>query len=380
MRRFLPVFALVFLFACSASSGGGGGGVYIAPDVKGCDAPTAAGCIGFNTDTKGGETVDGDVIGGNDGGTTNNDALGTDKDATGSDDIGIDDSFSTDDAGDLDGFFDNPDTTTDSDTGGEPSNCNERAKIVYVVSKENKLLSFTPDTLTLKVVGTLNCNVSGTPFSMSVDRQANAWVLYQGGTFTTKGLGIFKVSTLDASCQSTTYVPNSQGIELFGMGFSSDGYGSQNETLYIAGASASTFQTVKNKLGSIAFPGMGVTSIGTIDFVGGADLTGNGKGELFGFFPDGTSPSVRQIDKTNAKATTLKSWPLPASVFSNTQAWAFAQWGGDFYLFFQSIMDPSTNVWKLNAATGVATQVMTNIGYTITGAGVSSCAPTGTSP
>ncbi len=370
----LVLFALLsFTIACSNTTNGGGGGIYYAADAKGCDAKTADGCLGAaNPDVKG-EDATGDTVSAADG------QLGADG-ATDDGAATVDDAVIGDDLGDLDGFFDDPDgDATVNDTGPLNSGCNERAKIVYVVTEQNKLLSFTPDTLTFKLIGTLNCPVSGTPFSMSVDRSANAWVLYQGGTFTTTGMGVFKVSTLDASCQTTSYQPNSAGFELFGMGFSSNTNGSTDETLYIAGAGASNFQTIKNGLGTIAFPGMAVSKVATIDIAGGADLTGNGKGELFGFFPDSSPPSVRQIDKTNG-TTTGQSWPLPSSVFNNTQAWAFAQWGGNFYLFFQSIMDTSTNVWKLDPTTGVATKVLSNIGYTVTGAGVSSCAPTAGTP
>ncbi len=371
--RLTVCLALLSLAACSATVAGGGGGVLSAADAKGCDSKSATGCLASDVTGTGNDTATGDTIGQTGGDTTDSDAIG-------SDDASLADSGSTDDIGDLDGFFDNPDAATGgSDTSGVNSNCNERALIVYVVTEQNELLSFTPDKLTFKLIGTLNCNASGTPFSMSVDRNANAWVLYQSGALTPTGEGVFKVSTVDATCQSTAYKPNTKGLELFGMGFSSNGAGSQDETLFIAGGAASSFQTTKNLLGNIAFPSMAVSNVATIDIAGGADLTGNGKGELFGFFPDSSPPSVRQIDKTNA-TTSAKNWPLPASVFNSTQAWAFAQWGGNFYLFFQSYTDISTNVWKLDPTTGSVTQVLSNIGYTVTGAGVSSCAPTGAAP
>ncbi len=365
MRSFVLLSVLCLSAACSNTSSGGGGGVYYAGDAKGCDAKTASGCIGFNgADSK---TGDGDAT------ATDNDVVATDGDADSS--SVTDDSATGDDVGTMDGFFDDPDSTVAPDGGPTNSDCNERAKIVYVVTEQNDLLSFQPDTLTFKLVGKLKCAVGplDSPFSMSIDRNANAWVLYQSGF--SGGGKLYQVSTLDASCKNTTFLPSSGGLDLFGMGFSSDLPGSPNETLFVAGGGSGSFQTTKNTLATIAFPSMALTTVGKIDVVGGADLTGNGKGELFGFFPDGTPPSVRQIDKTSAKATTLQSWPLPASVFNNTQAWAFAQWGGNFYLFFQSIADPSTNVWKLDPTTGVATKVLSNIGYTVTGAGVSSCAP-----
>ena len=70
MRRLISVSSVFFVLGCSATSGGGGGGVFIAADVKGCDAATPSGCIGFNTDTKGGETVSQDTVSVDDAGTT----------------------------------------------------------------------------------------------------------------------------------------------------------------------------------------------------------------------------------------------------------------------------------------------------------------------
>jgi hypothetical protein len=369
MRFFhVPVLALLsvlsLLGACSNTQSGGGGS-FVAADTKGCDGNTGAGCIGFqNPDVK------------NSDGSESSVDSSTDSEVLGSDSVNADDTLATDDGGDLDGFFDDPDATTVTDTGPLNSDCNERAKIVYVVTEQKDLLSFQPDTLTFKKVGKLGCSAGAldTPFSMSVDRNATAWVLYQSGF--TGGGKLFQVSTLDASCKTTSFPPSQGGLDLFGMGFSSNALGSTDETLFVAGGGSGTFQTTKNTLASIAFPSMVLTTVGKIDISGGADLTGNGKGELFGFFPDSSPPSVRQIDKSNAQATTLQSWPLPANVFKNTQAWAFAQWGGNFYLFFQSLSDTSTNVWKLDPATGSVTKVLSNIGYTVTGAGVSSCAPT----
>ena len=355
VARLVAAMAAGSLVACSGTTGGGGGGFY---DAGTCDAKADAKCS---------STIGtGDAAGSTDGQTTSDGVL-TDTanadDATLGDDTGTggDDAFDPD-APDFGGFFDD-DVQDPTDTGSGPlnSDCNERAKIVYVVTEENKLLSFNPDTLAFKLVGTLNCAVSnGSPFSMSVDRNANAWVLYQvSGAFSTKGGGIYKVSTLDATCQSTSYVANGQGFELFGMGFSANSFGSKDETLFIAGAAAGTFQSVKNKLGTITFPGMAVTPVSTLDITGGADLTGNGKGELFGFFPESSPPSVRQIDKATG-TTSGQVWKLPTNIFQNTQAWAFAQWGGNFYLFFKTIMDTNSSVYKLDPGTGV-----------------SSCAPTG---
>jgi hypothetical protein len=333
--------------------------------------------------------TDSDAKGGKDGGGGDAQAAdgGSDEDAIpdggtvadgsgdpdGSDDAGLDPDGEEQD---WSGYFDDAtaDTGTPKDTGTTgPTDCIARAKIIYVVTEENVLLSFDPDTLKLKTVGTLNCPAApgATPFSMAVDRNAVAWVLYRPPMF--GGGSIFQVSTLDATCKATSFQPGQNGLELFGMGFSADGPGNINESLFIAGASYSNFQYTANTLASVAFPSLQVNTVGKMNVVGGADLTGNGLGQLFGFFPTTSPPSVREIDKSSG--VTGKVWPLPASAFSGTQAWAFAQWGGTFYLFFRSGSDSSTTVWALDSKTGGVKIVLPKIGLTVVGAGVSSCAP-----
>ena len=261
---------------------------------------------------------------------------------------------------------------TGEDTGELGDGCDDRARLVYVLSDSNDLLQFMPDKLTFKLVGKLNCVVpGGSPFSMSVDRQATAWVLYQklGG-----GGGLFEVSTLDATCKPTNYSNGQLGFDLFGMGFSANSKGSKQETLFIAGGKSSSWNKLNGNLGTIGIPGLGVTYKGKIDVPGGSpELTGDGDGKLWGFFPASSPPSVREIDKVTGK--TGKTFTIPAGSMSNVQAWAFARWGGSFYLFFKAQFDSSSAVFKIDP-TGAVSKVIAKTGYNIVGAGVSSCAPT----
>jgi hypothetical protein len=56
-------------------------------------------------------------------------------------------------------------------------------------------------------------------------------------------------------------------------------------------------------------------------------------------------------------------------------AWAFAFWGGDYYIFLEGDADFSgTNVWKMTS-TGTVTKYIPDTGMRIVGAGVSTCAP-----
>ncbi len=254
-------------------------------------------------------------------------------------------------------------------------NCLERAKHVYVLTQGKLMLRFEPEKLLLTPVGKLSCPFPGgnTPFSMAVDRNAVAWILDQP-SFGGAG-SLYKASTLDASCAKTYFQPGQAGMQLFGMGFSSNGPGSQDETLFVAGGDSSNFTKIYGGLATISFPNLKLSLVAKLQSgPGSPELTGNGAGQLFGFYPNTSPPSVRQIVKTNG--ATGKVWPLPGNVLSNVQAWAFAQWGGDFYLFFKSQSAASSAVHRLEGKSGKTVTVIPNTGHVIVGAGVSSCAPT----
>ncbi len=56
-------------------------------------------------------------------------------------------------------------------------------------------------------------------------------------------------------------------------------------------------------------------------------------------------------------------------------AWAFAFWGGRYYVFIEETLAPSTDVWRLDPSDGSFERVLEDTGYRIVGAGVSTCAP-----
>ena len=124
-------------------------------------------------------------------------------------------------------------------------------------------------------------------------------------------------------------------------------------------------------LGTINTSSLALTSIGGLP--GWPELTGTGLGELWGFFPQTSPASVRQIDK--ASGSTSRNFPLSAIDTTLTQAWAFAFWGGRFYIFIQAFLDTSTNVRRLDPTDGSVTEVVHDSGFRIVGAGVSTCAP-----
>ena len=256
------------------------------------------------------------------------------------------------------------------DTGPVPpvTDCTEQARWIYLVDNGNALLRFDPESGSLTPIGTIACPTSETPFSMAVDRQANAYVLHQDHR-------IYQVSTVDASCTATSFVPDQMGLELFGMGFVSEAEGSAVEHLFVAGGAETGIGGGSATLGRIDMPGWSVARIGAVG--GSPELTGTGTGELWGFFPDTTPMSVRQIDKaTGATLRTIDVSSVDASGLGIASAWAFAYWGGRFYVFYMGALDASSGIYRVTPDTMAVEPVRTNTGYRIVGAGVSTCAPT----
>ena len=254
----------------------------------------------------------------------------------------------------------------DSSPLGVPTDdCSDASKLVYVVSRDNTLYSLRPDTLAVTNIGTLTCTglIGAFPFSMAVDRAGTAWVLYSDGN-------LYKVSTTDASCAATSFVPDQAGFSLFGMGFASNGVGASTDTLYVS-------ENINGHgLGTIDLTSMTLTALGP--YTGAlagqkAELTGNGDGLLYGFFLT-TPAQVAQIDATGAIATTN---PLPTVTVGTD--WAFSFWGGDFYLYTGNSTDTNENgsaITRYRPSDGSVTVVSPGIGFFIEGAGVSTCAPT----
>jgi hypothetical protein len=258
--------------------------------------------------------------------------------------------------------------------------------LIYVVDSSYRLLSFDPTRLDtaedpFELIGNLNCPAGtsldglseGTPFSMSVDRNGTAWVLYNSGQ-------IFHVSTDDASCQSTSFqVEQSNGAgglwSLFGMGFVSDSPGSDDETLFIAGGNIDV-QT-PGHLGSVNPTTMQITTID--DMEGGSEyspeLTGTGDAELYGYYPGASTSFIAEISKSTALRGT--NWDLPG-LGGDVAAWAFAHWGGRFYVFVtvSDIFATNSQVQLVDPmAGGQTTTLLQDLPYIIVGAGVSTCAP-----
>jgi len=259
--------------------------------------------------------------------------------------------------------------------------------LIYVVDTDNRLLSFDPRLVDgagdpFTVLGTLNCPASTTPapgwtdpvapFSMAVDRNAVAWVLYSSGE-------IFNVDVNNASvCSPTSYNELQNGWLLFGMGFVTDTSGGDTERLYVGGGSVTA--DPGGKFGFVD-DALVIQDLGTLPNSGenSPEITGTGAAEAWGFYPGTSSAFVQQISKTDGTAVGTQ-FNIPGGLGGTVQAWAFAQWGGKFYLFVTTLdvlsgLSNST-VRRSDKMTGNYEGVIRqNLPYTIVGAGVSTCAP-----
>lgn len=235
--------------------------------------------------------------------------------------------------------------------------CPEELKQIYVVTDDNELYRFAPATVTFTKIGSLSCPSGGfaTPFSMAVDRKGTAWVLFSDGK-------MYQVSTKDASCKATSFAVGQSGFTTFGMSFARDG---ANETLYVADYNGKGIAKIDTTSLKLSFIG----SYGTT--AGAGELTAKGE-QLYGFFNSTGSLGTRvaMIDKTTGKLGTVNT----LSGVTIGSGWAFAHWGGTFWLFHAP--SSSSQVTEYDFDTKTTKTAKTGLGFVIVGAGVSTCAPT----
>lgn len=245
-------------------------------------------------------------------------------------------------------------------TEAGPPSC-DTGQFIYLMTSDRQLLRFDPPALTFSVIGLLDCPATFSPYSMAVDRSGTAWVHGQLG-------GLARVDTTNAHCTTTSFAPNQQGFSNFGMGFATDALGSNAETLYVSGVAAGGVA----RLGRIDLAALALVPIGTYDSLSGrrAELTGTGDARLFGAF-EGSPYVVAEIERASAhiaSETPAQGVTSPAGG-SN---FAFAFWGGDFWLFVGP--GSGTTVHRHRPSDGTTLQTVTTP-HTVVGAGVSTCAP-----
>jgi hypothetical protein len=239
------------------------------------------------------------------------------------------------------------------------------ATLVYVVTTENELFSFFPPDGSFKFISKIACPAGNgaTPFSMAVDRKGVAYVEFTDNK-------LYRVSTATGACIGTPFQPNQQGFGAFGMGYATNDVG-PTETLFVAGT-RDTMQAVSPGLARIDKT-FTLQKVGNfVPDIARAELTGTGDGRLYAFYTKGIMngpPSyIGEIDTNTAHI--IAETPFPTVDQGN--GWAFAFWGGDFYMF--TAPGGASDVTRWRPADN-SVRVVAKLPTRIVGAGVSTCAP-----
>ena len=261
--------------------------------------------------------------------------------------------------------------------------CRAPTQFIYAVDSNNALLRFDPTALAgtpIQSLGALTCNAGSplppqpspaVPVSMSVDRDGNIWVLYTSGE-------LFSVDPGTLACSPTTFVIQQDNFNLFNMAFAGPG-GPATQAIYIDGGSVD-FSSLGG-FGWIDRSSLQIQSAGSL--MGAADYTpplaGTGDLALYGLYISTTTTTyIREIDRTNG--TTLGALSLSSGIFDGNQvAWAFAFWGGKFWIFVTR-QDPvtlaqSTALYSVDRVTGSQQTEIGSVPFSPVAAGSSTCVP-----
>lgn len=255
---------------------------------------------------------------------------------------------------------------------GEQAGLHDR---IFLLSSSGPLWTYDPKLNSFEFLGVPDCGLDLSMFSMAVDRDGFAWVMFQDPPGTLR-----KVDLADPSkCTDPGYVPGQDNAELFGMAFVSNSADDPCDRLY------GNTKFLWNPMAE--GPGIGnmltlnpdsllIEWLGPTNYNGG-ELTGTGDGRLFLF--GGKNPAkLTEYDKSDA--TEIATLPLPG--LEKTDAFAMAFFAGDFYIFTESSgWGSPSKVTRLdyddsdnNGVQDLET-VYPTAPLRVVGAGVSTCAP-----
>jgi hypothetical protein len=260
--------------------------------------------------------------------------------------------------------------------------CSGLRKYVYVFTSTAHLLRFDPRRIgtastAFEDLGTPTCPVGPPlpgwlgvfPYSLSVAQDGQLWALFTSGQ-------IFRIDPVSLACTDTGFA-YTDDWQLFAIAFAGRSGGAV-EPLATAGGSLDPAQI--GNLGRIDPVTLQAVTVAPLGAPASAEfspsLTGVGESELFGFYPSTGTQVVQQIDRTTGQLIgTARAVPDTAN--PDQVAWAFAHWGGFFWLFLtdQEVAGPHTRLVKMERSTGAAMVAMV-LPFTAVAAGVSTCVPT----
>jgi hypothetical protein len=207
---------------------------------------------------------------------------------------------------------------------------------------------------------------------MGVSRKGRAWIQYMNGD-------LFTVDINDPGdpleCKDPGFQAGHPLFPNFGMAFVANSLQDPCDKLYAhSGISPDLIGDDVGALGVIDPQSLTMSTIAPIDYAWG-ELTGTGTGRLFAY--QGVNPPLlTEYDKETGEV--LDVLPLPG--LQGDSAFAFAWWGGDFYLFLdESLGTGESTVYHLDYddsdGGGQKLTLLASAPLRVVGAGVSTCAP-----
>jgi hypothetical protein len=253
-----------------------------------------------------------------------------------------------------------PDAPTDVAEPDDPApvdDCDNTSASIYAIARDGReLYLFDPGTSAFDYLGDLDCSVWGSPNSMGVARDGVAYVRWSDDT-------VYEVHLPTLQCRESDYQPNTSGFGAFGMGYATDAAGTWRDQLYVAN---------EHTLSRLDTSTWQLQPVGALPSQ--SELTGNADGELWAFLPLEQPATIARLSKSTGQPIDLielPGFPDPYEI----DAFAFAQWGGEFWLFVRTYgLGSSTDIYRVTAS-GQMTLEVSDIGVDIVGAGVSTCAP-----
>ncbi len=243
---------------------------------------------------------------------------------------------------------------------------------IFLLSSDEELWKFFPETEEFQLLGTLTCDGFASPYAMAVDRQGYAWVQYMDGD-------LRRVPVTDVSkCEDPGYAPGQSGVNLFGMAFVSNSSVDVCDRIY--GATYDGIGPFSEGPGfgdfiSIDPDTLVLSKLGKNNF-NGADATGTGDGRAFIF--GGVNPAkLVEFDKDDGTIVST----LPLGNLEIGGAFAFTFFAGDFYLHTDSDFDNSSEITRLDYDDSDMNgqqdliKIVDPAPLRIVGSGVSTCAP-----
>jgi len=248
-----------------------------------------------------------------------------------------------------------PDAPQDPEDPPAEDDCDHTSDLVYVIDRQDEALYlFDPTDQSFDLVGELDCTMWGTPGSMAVSRDGFAYVRYSDDS-------VYAVDLVTLECRPTSF---SAGFGSFGMGYATDAADTWRDALYIA---------TSTNLATLDTGSWSASMVGGIPSQ--AELSGNADGELWAFLPLEVPAELVELDKSTSQILQkhrLNGFPNPLDI----DTFAFATWGGEFWLFVRTYgMGNTTDVYRVDAS-GNLSMAAPDTGMDVVGAGVSTCAPT----